>query len=76
MNKIDKCIELINEVRLEQVKMNAVLLRNTQDVEKHIKRTDLLEKQVKKVFVFAIFSAGVITARFGPDIFKVLSVIL
>lgn len=44
--KLDRVQESINQVRMEQLTQRSILARNTDDVEKHIKRTELLEKEV------------------------------
>lgn len=74
--KIDRCLQEIQEIRLEQVKTNLILDRNTDELEIHIKRTNLLEKQVARVFMFAILAAGFVAAKYGTDILKIIGVLL
>jgi len=69
-------LQAIHEIHIDQVKMAGVLEENAKDIQEHIRRTNLLEKKVSKVFMFAIFSAGVVAARYSPEIIKILGVLL
>lgn len=46
-NKLDKISNDINDIKLSLVKMDMTLERNTESLEMHIKRTDLLEQKVE-----------------------------
>ncbi len=46
--KIDRVLEIVNDVRINQAEQAVILARNTEDMRTHIKRTNLLEKQVEK----------------------------
>lgn len=47
MTMEDRIIELVEEIRKDVGDMKVTLAVNTQSLEEHIRRTDLLEKQVK-----------------------------
>lgn len=46
-NKLDKIANDVQEIKLSLVKMDMTLERNTDSLENHIKRTDLLESKVE-----------------------------
>ena len=46
-DKVDKILELVTEVRIDQAKQAVVLQRNTDDLELHIKRTALAEERIE-----------------------------
>jgi len=75
-NKLDKCLESIHRIELCQVEIKADLERNTDDVEEHIKRTNLLEKKLSKVYTFALIAAGFVAAKYGTDVFKIIGAML
>ena len=74
--KLDTIVETIGEMKIEQVSQGITLRNNTKDMRTHIKRTNILEGKVQKVWYFAMFAAGVITVKFGPEIIKMLGVLL
>lgn len=75
-NKLDQCLESIHRVELIQVEIRSDLARNTDDMEEHIKRTNLLEKKLSKVYMFALISGGFVAAKYGTEIIKLLGVVL
>ncbi len=73
-NKIDSCLAGIHRIEVTQTKMQSDIARNTIDLEEHIRRTELLEKKLSKVYAASLMIAGFLTAKFGPNIFKILGV--
>lgn len=71
-NKVDKILESIHRIELTQVEMGKDLTRNTDDIEEHIQRTNLLEKKLSKVYAFALVSAGFVAAKYGAEIVKII----
>lgn len=70
--KVDRLQESTNHIKIEQVEMRHILARNTEDVAKHIKRTDLLEEQVlfpikalRWILTGVVGAAGAIGAVYG-----------
>lgn len=45
--KLDKLMEMVSDIRVVQAKHSLLHERNTEDLETHIKRTDLLEGEIK-----------------------------
>lgn len=72
--KLDRCLESIHRIEITLVRMESDIRRNTDDVELHIKRTDLLEKKLSKVYQFAMIAAGFVGAKYGSEIIKILGV--
>jgi hypothetical protein len=48
---------------------------NTGDLSEHIKRTELLERKLSKIYAVMLVGAGVAMAQFGPDIIKLIGLI-
>lgn len=46
-DKLDQIIADINEIKVVQAQHGVLHLRNTEDLERHIKRTDLAEKRIE-----------------------------
>jgi hypothetical protein len=67
--KIDKLIEVTQSIRIEAAK-------NTVDLRHHIKRTDILEKQQTKIIYLLLIGAGIGIALYGPDLIKLIKVII
>ena len=74
--KLDKCLERLHDIQLVQASMNKDVSRNTQDLETHIKRTDLLEKKLTKIYAVMLIGAGVAIAHLGPDVLKFVGLLL
>lgn len=45
------------------------------DVRHHIKRTDMLESKVQKIWYLVVLGAGAGLAEWGPSILKILGVL-
>lgn len=75
-NKIDQCLEGIHRIELIQKDMQHDISINTVDLAEHIKRTELLEKKMSKIYAVMLIGTGVAIAHFGPDIMKLLGVLL
>lgn len=63
--KIDKLTDVTNKILIEAAK-------NTVDLQHHIKRSDLLEKQQNKIIQLLYVGAGIGIALYGPDFLKLL----
>lgn len=74
--KVDKCLTHIHEIQLSQVNTEHTLTRNTEDIEKHIRRTDLLEKKLSKVYTFALIAGGFVAAKYGTEIMKIAGILI
>jgi hypothetical protein len=73
--KIDKCLNGIHRIEVCLVKMQKDVEKNTTDLANHIKRTDLLENKLSKIYIVAYIALGVLLAKFGPDVLKILGVL-
>ena len=74
--KLDKLAETTNKILVEAAK-------NTVDLQHHIKRTELLEmqqsnlaKQQHKMIQLLYIGAGIGIALYGPEVVKLLKVLL
>lgn len=74
-NKIDQILESIHRIELTQRDMLHDIEINTVDLSEHIKRTDLLEKKLSKIYQVMLIGTGVAIAHFGPDIIKIIGLI-
>lgn len=75
-DKLDKCLDSIHRVELILTKMEADVHRNTDNIEVHIKRTNLLEKKLSKIYTVMLFGAGFALATAGPQLVSLLKVLL
>lgn len=75
-DKIERCLEGIHRIELTLKDMQHDVEINTADLNEHIKRTDLLEKKLTKIYQVMLIGAGVAIAHFGPDIIKYLGILL
>ena len=67
--KIDKLVETQQEMLIQ-------LTENTKDLKYHIKRTDLLEGKVSKLYQLILLGAGASMVLYGDVIYKYLKVVL
>lgn len=74
-DKIEKCLEGIHRIELILTKLQAEVEINTKDLAEHIKRTELLEKKLSKVYTVVLVGAGFALAHFGPSILKVVGLL-
>jgi hypothetical protein len=74
--KLDKCLEAIHRIELVLTRISHDVEINTSDLNEHIKRTNLLEKKLTKIYTVMLIGAGFAMAQFGPEILKLLGVIL
>lgn len=61
--KLDKIIDEVAEIKIIVAKNTFMLEKNTEDIEHHIKRTDLLQDQMQTALIpirFAKWSAAVL----------------
>ena len=63
-HRIDQSIKNI-EILLAKIEV---------DVRHHIKRTDILESKVQRIWYLVLLGAGAGIAEFGPGLFKLLGV--
>jgi hypothetical protein len=75
-NKIEKILESLHRIELIQKDMQNDIELNTIDLAEHIKRTELLEKKLSKIYMAAMVMTGFLTARFGPEVLKIIGVLL
>lgn len=76
MEKIDKCLDAIHRIEIVMTKMESDLARNTDDMEEHIRRTNLLEKKMGKIYAVMLIGAGMALAGLGPEIVALIKVFL
>jgi hypothetical protein len=74
--KIEKCLDGIHKIEVVLTAMQKDVNTNTSDLAEHMKRTDLLEKKVSKVYVGVWIGAGFAAAHFGPEIIKYLGLLI
>ena len=74
--KVDRALENQTTMLLTLTKHESILDRNTEELEEHIRRTNLLESKVKKIFTFALVAGGFVAAKYGTEILKIVGVIL
>ena len=74
--KIDKCLYGIHRIEVIQTAMQKDQAHNTKEIERHIKRTDLLEKKLGKIYTVMLIGAGVAIASLGPEIATLLKAII
>jgi hypothetical protein len=75
-DKLDKCLEAVHRMELTLTRVAHDVEINTNDLTEHIKRTELLEKKLSKIYTFALIGTGVALAHFGPDVIKLIGVML
>lgn len=75
-DKIDKCLDGIHRLEVTITRIEADLARNTDDMEEHIRRTNLLEKKMTKIYAVMLIGAGMALAGLGPEIATLLKVLL
>lgn len=74
--KLDKILETVTEIRIDQVGIKKDVSQNTDDLHIHIKRTNILEGKLQKIIYLLILGAGIGLAEYGPVVLKFLKVIL
>ncbi len=75
-DKIDKCLEGIHRIEVNMTRMESDLKRNTDDMGDHIRRTNLLEKKMSKIYMVMLMGAGFALATAGPHIAKLIGLLL
>ncbi len=75
-DKIQNCLEGIHRIEVKMVGMAGDLKRNTDDMEDHITRTNLLEKKLSKIHTIMLLGAGMALATAGPQIAKLIGLLL
>lgn len=76
MDKIDQMINTAHRIEVSLAKMEKDVHRNTNNIEEHIKRTNLLEKKLSKIYAVMLVGAGFALASLGPQIVTLLKVFL
>jgi len=74
--KLEKCLDNQTKMLVNQTKMVGNLERNTKDLAHHIKRTNLLESKVQKVWYVALIALGAGLVVYGPKVFKLIGILL
>jgi hypothetical protein len=75
-DKLDKCLDAIHRIELTLTAMQHDIEINTGDLSDHIRRTELLEKKLSKIYTAVLLGAGFAMAHFGPEILKFIGVTL
>ena len=75
-DKIDKCLDSIHRVELLLTRLEHNVGINTLDLSEHIKRTELLEKKLSKIYALVLIGTGFAASYFGPGIIKYIGVVL
>jgi hypothetical protein len=75
-NKIDACLNATHriELMLRDIQHNVEI--NTVDLAEHIKRTELLEKKLSKIYTASLIGTGFALAYFGPEITKYIGLFI
>lgn len=71
-DKLDKCLDAIHRIELILTDVRNDVEINTADLSEHIKRTELLEKKLSKIYTVMLIGAGVAISHFGPEIIKLI----
>ena len=74
--KLDEIQSTQAEMRLTQATMAKDVSQNTEDLSEHIKRTNILEGKLQKIIYLLILGAGIGIALYGPDVIKILGILL
>ena len=69
------------EDKLEQVsdcliRMEVNVDRNTDDLAEHIRRTNAIEGKLQKIVYLLVLGAGIGLALYGPEVLKIIGIIL
>lgn len=75
-SEVQQIIEALHRIELVQVDIRNDLERNTDDIATHIKRTNLLEKKLSKIYTAMLIGIGVALSHFGPNVFKLLGILI
>lgn len=74
--KMDKLVEDVTQVRIDVAKIVVVLETNTESLVEHVRRTDLLEKQLNKQQIpFEVVKYVVATAGLAYTVLKLLTLL-
>lgn len=76
MNKEDQILEHITEIRVCLTRIEGDIERNTDDLEEHIQRTNILENKLKKLEILLYIGAGIGLALYGPQFAKLVGIII
>jgi len=76
MDNFDKLLEINTGIQKELVKIWATLHRNTEHLDEHMKRTNILESKIQKIVTIFYIVVGIGIGRYGLSILKLLGVIL
>ena len=72
LEKLDGCINGIHRVEMLSQKTDLRVSKNADDIAEHIRRTNLLEQKLTKIYQASLVGVGVFIAHYGPDIIKIL----
>lgn len=68
-NKIDKTLDIVTDMKVDVAEIKV-------DVAHHIKRSDMLETQQRKIMYLLLIGAGIGIALYGPELFKLIGILL
>lgn len=75
MNGEKEILKELSDIKVELVRMSGTLERNTDDVAEHIKRTNALEKKIRKMEILIWCGAGAGIAEYGGSILKLIGIL-
>lgn len=73
---IHHVMEKLEDIREELARINVVQAKMEKEIAYHIRRTDLLESKVNKVWYLVLLGAGFAMAEYGATILKLMGLIL
>lgn len=74
--KEDQILAHITEIRVCLTRIEGDIERNTDDLEEHIKRTNILDSKLKKMETLLYVGAGIGLALYGPQFLKLVGIML
>lgn len=74
--KIDKILDIVTEIKIDQAEMRKDVSQNTDDLAEHIRRTNLLEGKLQKIIYLLMVGAGIGIALYGPEAFKLIGLFI
>ena len=73
LNRIEEKIDKLSE---SSARMEVHIERNTDDLEYHIKRTDIIESKMQKMIYLLLIGAGIGLSLYGPQVFKLIGILV
>lgn len=72
--RVERALECLHRIEVTQARQELILEKNTDELEEHIRRTDLLEKKLRKIYMFALIATGFVAAKYGTEIVKIIGI--